>query len=132
VFNEGLYKIVRSVVRTGGSPFIALIEREFDVIPVHVECGLVFEQTFINRAEFLHVEGGVVDADELVVFRVFVDVERTETAEQHVIAESVSCEVADGLLAEEVPGEWGDAEFLAGSIGFVGWLPVDGGRECSP
>ena len=132
MFDEGLDKIVRSVMRTSGGAFIALIECEFDVVAVYVKRGFVFEQTFIDGAEFLHVEGGVVHADELVVFRVFVDVERTETAEQHVIAESVSCEVADGLLAEEVPGEWGDAEFLAGSIGFVGWLPVDGGRECSP
>ena len=117
VFDEGLDKIVRSVVRSGSSAFIALIEREFKFVPVYVKRGFVFEQAFINRAEFLHVQSGVVDADELVVVWVFVDVERTETAEQHVIAESTSREVADGLLAKEVPSQWGDSEFLARSIG---------------
>ncbi len=118
MFDEGLDEIVRSVMRSGGSAFIALLEREFDVVTVYVKCGLVFEQTFIDRAEFLHVEGGIVHADELVVFRVFVDVERTEAAEKNVVAESASGEVPDGIAVEKISGEGSDAQFLAGSISF--------------
>jgi hypothetical protein len=37
VFDEGLHEIVRRVVRTGGGAFIALLEREFDVVTMYVK-----------------------------------------------------------------------------------------------
>ena len=44
---------------------VALREIEFDALPFGDEDGLEFEQAFIDRAEFLDVERGVIDADGL-------------------------------------------------------------------
>jgi hypothetical protein len=49
---------------------------------------LVFEQTFIDRAEFFNVERGVVDADGLArCLRMLIEAEGAQATEQHVIAQ---------------------------------------------
>jgi hypothetical protein len=56
----------------------------------------VFEQAFIDRAEFLDVEGGVVDADGLAIFGVLVEAEGAQAAEQDVVAQHGACQRANG------------------------------------
>jgi hypothetical protein len=74
VLDEGLDEVVRGVVGAGGGALVALGEvNSMARVPTRTkrviqEHRLVFEQTFIDRAEFFDVEGGVVDADGLAVF----------------------------------------------------------------
>jgi hypothetical protein len=118
VFEERLDEVVGRVVGAGGGAFVALFEGEGGARAVGVEDGLEFEEALIDGAELLDVEGGVVDADGDVRVLVFVEGEGAEAEEGGGVVEVAVADEADGVGAEEVTGERGDAEAGAGAAGF--------------
>jgi hypothetical protein len=103
VLDEWLNEIVWCVVGTRSCSFVALCEAELDGVAVVDKDGLVFEQAFVNGAELLHVERSVVHADELVVLRVLVDIEGTQAAEQHIIAQRAGASSGIAWLPKRSP-----------------------------
>ena len=91
--------------------------------------GLVFEQPFIDRAEFLHVERSIVHADELVVLRVLIDTERTEAAKKYIVAESASGKVRMALSPKRSPASGARPSLSAWPIGFE---EPEGGEQGQP
>jgi hypothetical protein len=117
VLDERLNEIVGCVVGTRSCSFVALCKAELDGVAVVDEYWLVFEQAFVNRPELLHVERGVVHPNKLMVLRVLVDIEGTQAAEEHVIAQRARGKQRDSLIAEEVARQRGDAQLLAWPVG---------------
>lgn len=115
--DEGLDEFVGGVVRAGGRAVVALLKGERGRRAGNKRRG-VFEQALIDGAEFLDVEGGVVDADELAGVGVFVEREGAQGVEDGAVVEAADGEQADGVGAEEVAGERGDVEFVAGAALF--------------
>ena len=61
--DEGLNEVIGGVVGACGGAFVAPAESELQLPSLTGELRLVFEQTLIDRAELLDIEGGIVDAD---------------------------------------------------------------------
>ena len=129
MLDERLNEIVRRVVGTGSCSFVALCEAELDGVAVVDEDRLVFEQAFVNGTELLHVERSVVHPNKLMVLRVLVDIEGTQAAEEHVIAQCARGQQRDRLVAEEVASQRGDAQLLAGAVGLK---EPEGGKQRQP
>lgn len=65
MLQQGLDEFVLGVVGAGGGAFVALGEGEVPFAVDFGDAGLKFEQALIDGAEFLDVEGTVVDPHEL-------------------------------------------------------------------
>src|SRR5262249_15852657 len=118
MFQQRLHQIIRRVMRTGGGALVALGKVEFDIVVVLNENRLEFEQTFVNGAELLDIERSVIDADQLARLRFFIPPQRAQTAEQRIVAERACCKRPDCVGVEQVSGQWSNAEFLPGAVGF--------------
>ena len=111
MLDERLDEFIGRVVRAGGSAAFALHKGEFKAVVVGRNDGVVFEQSLIDRAEFLDVERTVIDADTLASVGMLEGGEVAETFEQGLVVQLTFVEQADGFVAEQITGKRGDAEF---------------------
>ena len=111
VLDERLDEFIGGVVRAGGGAAFALHKGEFKAVVVGRDDWVVFEQAFIDRAEFLDVERTVIDADALAGVGMLEGGEVAETFEQGLVVQLAFVEQANGFVAEQIAGERGDAEF---------------------
>ena len=80
-------------------------ECKLDAAAVDKKLGGVFQQTLVDRAEFLDAEACIINANDLAAVRMTVEAERTKTAEQHVIAKVAISQRADGLAVEKTSSQ---------------------------
>ena len=118
VADERLNEVIWRVVGAGGGAVVSLAKAEVQLVAFARELRLVLEQTLIDRAELLDVEGRVVYPDELTAVRVPVEAEGAQAAEEHVVAEGAAGERADGRGREQIASQGRDAELGAGAVCF--------------
>ncbi len=132
VLDERLDQFVRGVVRAGGGAFVALGEGECRSAVVHRcrKTGSYSSRPFVDGAEFLDVERGVVDADELAVVGMLVEAERAESSRASTSLPSVqsaSGPMAGGL--NRSPASGATPSLCAGAVGLE---QAEGGEQGEP
>ena len=78
----------------------------------------MLKQALIYGAEFLDVEGCVIDADKLMRVGILVEAQGAKAFKDSAIIERTLVKCANSIRAEEVASQWSNAHFLAGTIGF--------------
>lgn len=129
VLDEGLDEVVGGVVGAGVGAVVAFDEGEGGAVAFGGDDGLVFEEAFVNRAEFLDVEGSVVDAHALAGARVGEEAELAQAIAEEGVGEAEGVEGFDGGGREEVAREGADAE---GRTVVAGLEEAEGGEESGP
>lgn len=125
--NEGLDKVIGGVVALG--VIVALRQDEFTTVAVDGHGGDVFEQSLVNRSEFLNVECSVIDPDGLSGPWVLVEPEGAEAVEEGIVGELAVLQDAEGLILEEISGKRGESDFGSGTTGFE---EAEGGEQGEP
>lgn len=118
MFQQRLDEFVLGVVGAGGGAFVAGGEGEMEFSIDLGDAGFEFQQTLIDGAEFLDVEGTVVDPHELAGDGIGEEGELAEGGEEGGVVERAILQHAEGAAFEEIAAERGDAEFEA-AAGFV-------------
>jgi len=118
MFQQRLDEFVLGVVGAGGGAFVAGGEGEVEFSVDVGDAGFELQQALIDGAEFLDVEGTVVDPHELAGGGIGEEGELAEGGEESGVVERAIFQHAEGAAFEEIAAERGDAEFEA-AAGFV-------------
>jgi len=118
VLDERLDEFVLGVVGAGGSAFVALGEGEVVFAVDFRDAWFELQQALIDGAEFLDVEGTIVDPHELAGDGIGEEGELAEGTEEGGVVEGAILQHAERAAVEEIAAERGDAE-LEAAAGFV-------------
>ncbi len=102
----------------GRGPLITFFQIKLIMAVLEGYNGVKFQQAFINRPEFLHIERRVIDPRDLAGRLVLKNTQVFDASQQHPVRQMALIENPKCIRAEQVTGQGFDAQISAFGIGF--------------